>query len=280
MSYAASLIANTDPGRIAGVVGEFVDLESISIFKNFLNRLGSGISSRFSDGLHLNQDFRSYCMPRLSQLEKEVDFVLLVGSNPRFEASSFNVSLRRLVLRSTGAVVSSVGGFTDLTYRKNHFGNGMKTLSQLASGKGPAGLVRSIVFANRPVAVLGLGNVRREDGDSLMPILNTILRLRRRLSGCDRTNSLPAGPRLRFRSYTASTRDGTSLTARLGHSKVSEECFYAPGAPALEAEMNILHVNASTPGACELGGRRVRASLDADCLYVIGADSEKLSGRT
>jgi NADH dehydrogenase (ubiquinone) Fe-S protein 1 len=292
-SYAASPTANTDPGRIAGVVGESVDPESIPIPKNSLNRLGTGISSWFSDGLHLNQDFRSYRMPRLSQPEKgdedddaAVDFVLSVGSNPRSEASSFNVSSRRLVLRSTGAVVSPVGGFTDLTYRKNHFGNGMKTLSQLASGKGPAGPVRSIVFANRPVVVPGLGNVRREDGDPLMPIPNTIPRSRRHPSGglCPPTNSLPKGPRKRFRSY--STRDGVFSTPRLGHSKVSEECFYAPRAPSLgerKAEMNIPHVNVSTPGACELSagvGGRVRASLDADRLYVIGADSEKLSGRT
>lgn len=95
--------------------------------------------------------------------------VLLVGSNPRFEASSFNIRLRVLATH-----VVSIGFPTDLTYRKNHFGNGTKALLSLALGK--HALVRKIMNDGVTI-VLGASNAGREDGDSLTSILNSIRRI-------------------------------------------------------------------------------------------------------
>lgn len=179
LAQAANLIANVDPKKLVGIIGQFVDFETISIFKNFLNKLGiSGFYVQEQGGLRLNIDQRAFCMPRLSQLEKEVDLVLLVGANPRLEASSFNVNLRRLVLRST--TVISIGNFTNLTYKKSHFGNGMKFLARVGRGAAPASLIRNIILAERPVAVFGFENVRREDGNTLMSLLNPVFLLRKR----------------------------------------------------------------------------------------------------
>lgn len=257
LKFASDPIANVDPRKMAGIIGQFVDLETISIFKNFLNKLGiSGLCIQEQSGPSLSTDLRAHCMPRLGQLEKDVDLVMLVGANPRLEASSFNVNLRRLVLRSTTVV--SIGPFTNLTYKKSHFGNGMKLLFKLVSGKGPAGFVRNWVTAGRVAVALGFENVRREDGDTLMSLLNPVFSLRKRF--------------LQAPSLTAARSRLSRMIADNGrHSKVLvAHC----SAGERYDEVYVLHLDASTPAACELGG--IRASHDADCFYLIGADSDKV----
>lgn len=34
------MVSNVNPKKLVGIIGQFVDLETISIFKNFLNKLG------------------------------------------------------------------------------------------------------------------------------------------------------------------------------------------------------------------------------------------------
>jgi NADH dehydrogenase (ubiquinone) Fe-S protein 1 len=195
-------------------------------------------------------------MPRLSRLEDQVDLVLLIGSNPRFEAFSFNVNLRRLVLRSADSTkVISIGNFSSLGYETSHFGNGIKTALKMATGKFLAGVIRTLVLSDRPVAVFGFENLlsSREDGTTALRLFNPIFLLRKRFFH----NSLPF--------------------SRPFLSKISQLRSFNIYAPTV---IGMLHIYASTPGACELGGISSNAPLDADCLYLIGADSECIAPAT
>jgi hypothetical protein len=180
-----------------GVLGEFVDLECILTFKNFLNRLGIADFCSLRDPHHLNLDFRSSCMPRLSPLrEKEV--ALLIGTNPRLEASLFNTSLRRaLNICPAKPAIATVGWPMDLTYRKNHCGSGTKTLFEIYGGRDVQRTPRTIILARGAKFYLGSTIFRRGDGDSLTPILNTILRYSCscRSAGLRPADRRSAGPR-------------------------------------------------------------------------------------
>jgi NADH dehydrogenase/NADH:ubiquinone oxidoreductase subunit G len=190
-------------------------------------------------------------MPRLSRLE-DVDLVLLMGSNPRFEAFSFNVNLRSHVLRSADATkVISIGSAQPLTYETSHYGNGIETATKLATGKFLADVIQTIILSEHPVAVYGFENLlsAREDGTTALRLFHPIFLFRKRFSL-------------------------TARNARPFHSKVSGF------RKAHMEEINMLHINASTPGACELGGISSNAPLDADCQYLIGADSECIAPAT
>jgi NADH-quinone oxidoreductase subunit G len=216
--------------------------------------------------------------------------VLLVGANPRFEASSFNVNLRRLVLR--GAAAISIGYPTDPTYKKSHFGNGMGLLAKLAAGKGPASLIRNIIFANRPVAVFGFENVRREDSNALAMLLNPVFQLRLRFffEDVDGDGSIFLNSEGDASRFALRLRHSLRRSFKPKHSLVYEGYVNCESTIPTPVEINMLHINASTPGACEVGGigdigyvENIRGypdgpdGLDApsNCLYLIGADSDK-----
>lgn len=168
----------TNPKKIAGIIGQFVDMETIATFRNLLNKRGIlGYNIQEQNGQSTNLDFRDYFMPLLGKLEKEVDLVVLVGANLRLEASLLNVELRKLVLRSAKAIY--VGNFTNLTYKKNHNGNGIESLVKIALGK--SSIIKDIIYAKHPTLVFGFENTKREDGDNYMLAFNFICGLRGRL---------------------------------------------------------------------------------------------------
>lgn len=208
----------------------------------------------------LDLDYRSNYLPRVAKIDNSrkngEKLVLLVGTNPRFEASSFNIRLR-------GSGVVSIGFPTDLTYRKSHIGCGLRALLEIALGK--AFLVRQILRGSFLVDfIIGAGNAGREDGDSFMPLLYSILKAHSRRSGED----LPGGYVFRYANDYTKRRWGRGLTGS-------------------QKSGNIIHTYASTPGACELGltnGERGRSGglqqfhSGLDCLYLIGADSDVSRG--
>jgi NADH-quinone oxidoreductase subunit G len=89
--------------------------------------------------------------PAIAGLE-EADAILLIGTNPRKEASLVNARIRK-VWRATGLPIALIGENADLTYPVQHLGAGMDTLSDLASGNGSFAEIWS--KAKKPVVIVG-----------------------------------------------------------------------------------------------------------------------------
>lgn len=173
VSEKIGTIANQNPNQISGVIGQFIDEETILTFKRFFNQLGVESSNIFIQdpgskwNRNINIDFRANYLlgTKLNELEKEgVDFVLLLGSTPRHEASALNVRLRALGMKKNTSI-SSVGFPTDLTYPVDQLGTGLKTIYQLAHGKHST--LYQILKAKNPIIILGFNAYQREDGDVL-----------------------------------------------------------------------------------------------------------------
>ena len=64
------------------------------------------------------------------------DFFLLVNTNPRFEASTFNIKLHKLNIDSmNSANFLTIGQPLDLTYPTTHLGTTSKDLLSFVQGK-------------------------------------------------------------------------------------------------------------------------------------------------
>ena len=77
---------------------------------------------------------------------------LLIGVNPRYEASLYNLHLRKR-LALGGFEIASIGPITDLTYPVNHLGLGTETLKALSEGKHP--FFNKMLLSKKPVILLG-----------------------------------------------------------------------------------------------------------------------------
>ena len=96
---------------------------------------------------------------------EDADFVLLVGSNPRFDAPVFNARLRKCWIHNE-LDLAMVGPKVDLTYDYDHLGETTEVLAQLADGSHP--YCARLAKAKNPLVIVGSEALQREDGASVM----------------------------------------------------------------------------------------------------------------
>jgi len=136
-----------------------------------MNRLGIESSNLFLQdpeskwNKNINIDFRgNYLLNKRLNAINESDYILLIGSTPRYEAALLNVRLRQMVIKKN-LTITSIGFPTDLTYAINQLGNGMKTLYQVTQGKHNA--LYKMFQAKNPTIMVGFNSIQREDGEAV-----------------------------------------------------------------------------------------------------------------
>jgi NADH-quinone oxidoreductase subunit G len=158
------------PERIGALVGDLAGVEEIFALKTLMGSLGvKNIDSR-QDGTVLHPSFgrASYIFnPSIIGIE-DADAVLIVGANPRTEASLVNVRLRKRWRRSP-LPVGLIGENVDLTYPVQHLGAGPETLAEVLSGGHSFGEI--LRKAERPLIIVGQGALTRPDSPAILAIV-------------------------------------------------------------------------------------------------------------
>jgi NADH-quinone oxidoreductase subunit G len=136
---------------VAAVAGDLLDAETMFAAKKLLQGQGSTLLEGRQTGL-------TYDVSSLGAVNfnstiagiEDADVVLLVGSNPRWEAPLVNTRLRKA--QRKGAKVFGLGPEADLGMRVSWIGNDLKLLGKLPKDVGDA-------FANaqRPAVIVGAG---------------------------------------------------------------------------------------------------------------------------
>ncbi len=172
-------IAKKNPQNISGVIGQFIDQETILIFKRLMNQIGVESFNLFLQNpeskwnRNINIDFRSnYLLNKKLNAINESDYILLIGSTPRYEAALLNIRLRQIVIKKN-LMITSIGFPTDLTYAINQLGNGMKILYQIVQGKHNA--LYKMFQAKNPIIMIGFNLIQREDGEAIKFMCNWLI---------------------------------------------------------------------------------------------------------
>lgn len=108
-------------GAVAGVAGALADVESMVALKDLLNRVGSEAvcTEQSFPTQGSGSDLRSnYLFNRNIQSLETADVVLLVGTNPRYEAPLINTRLRKAYVHNE-LELASIGPKIDLSYKHN-----------------------------------------------------------------------------------------------------------------------------------------------------------------
>ncbi|KAM7407396.1 hypothetical protein PAMA_003225 [Pampus argenteus] len=159
---------------IAAVVGGLVDAETLISLKDLLNHLNSDnlCTEEVFPMAGAGSDLRSnYLLNTGIAGIEEADLLLLVGTNPRYEAPLFNARIRKSWLHNE-LQVALVGREVDLSYTYDHLGESAKVLQEIASGTHPYSQV--LAKAKHPVVVVGSSCLQREDGAAIMATVSTI----------------------------------------------------------------------------------------------------------
>src|SRR3954469_21785625 len=132
-------------GSVAAIAGDLVDVETMYAARALVASLGSDLLEGRQTGL-------AYDISNLAAVNfntgisgiERADAVLLVGTNPRWEASLVNTRIRKAV--RAGAKVFAIGPEVDLTYPVEWLGNDLSLLARLPDALGQA---------QRPAVIVG-----------------------------------------------------------------------------------------------------------------------------
>ncbi|XP_040913040.1 NADH-ubiquinone oxidoreductase 75 kDa subunit, mitochondrial-like [Toxotes jaculatrix] len=187
LTRVAGALQGVKGNDVAAVVGGLVDAEALISLKDLLNRLNSDnlCTEEVFPMAGAGTDLRSnYLLNTGIAGIEEADVLLLVGTNPRYEAPLFNARIRKSWLHNE-LQVALVGKEVDLSYTYDHLGESAKILQEIASGTHPFSKV--LLKAKHPVVVVGSSCLQREDGAAIMAAVSTISQNARVSSGVEET---------------------------------------------------------------------------------------------
>jgi NADH-quinone oxidoreductase subunit G len=140
--------------QVAGLAGDLVEVESVYALKQLLGAFGSMLHEARVDGAMYDvSNPASYRFnPTIAGVE-HAKAILLIGTNPRWEAPLVNTRIRKAIKR--GAKVYAVGPEVDLTYKVEWLGDNLSALNDL-----PEGLTK----AEGAIVIAGMGACTIEGG--------------------------------------------------------------------------------------------------------------------
>ncbi len=152
--------------RIGAITGDLVDCEAMVVLKDLMTALESPHLDCRQSGARLDPRARcGYLFNTTIAGIEQADLCLLIGSNPRFEASLVNARLRKRWCQG-GFTVARIGMPADLTYPVQDLGAGPQTLAALADGSHE--FAKRLEQAERPMLILGEGALRRGEGAAIL----------------------------------------------------------------------------------------------------------------
>lgn len=160
-------VAKTSAAKIGAIAGDLANVEELYALKSLMTQLGSVNIDARQDGVALDPKFgrASYIFnPTIEGIE-QADAILIIGSNPRFEASVLNARILKRH-RQGGLQIGLIGEQADLRYAYNYLGAGSDTLAQVASGKDK--FFDVLKNAQRPLILIGQGALTGETGEAVL----------------------------------------------------------------------------------------------------------------
>lgn len=165
----AAKLKGTDPKRVGAIVGDLAAVEEIYALKLLMESLGVANIDARQDGTVLSPEHGrgSYLFNSSIAGIEDADAILIVGSNPRIEASLVNVRIRKR-WRVAPPPVGLIGENVDLTYPAAYLGAGPETLTEILSGR--HSFAEALKGAERPLIIVGQGALARADGLAILSL--------------------------------------------------------------------------------------------------------------
>jgi NADH-quinone oxidoreductase subunit G len=157
----AAKVAKANPKRMGAMVGDLAGVEEIFALKDLMTRLQVGNLDCRQDGSALDPAWgrASYLFNATIAGIDAADALLIVGSNPRKEATILNARIHKR-WRAENFPIGVIGPKADLTYTYDYLGAGPETLAAITRHSF-ADMLRK---AERPMVLLGGGALTRGDG--------------------------------------------------------------------------------------------------------------------
>lgn len=160
---------NPQNGELKAIAGALVDAESLVSLKDLVNKLGSeNVTTDVKQSVNAHGfDIRSnYIFNSTIDGIEDADQILLVGTNPRFEAAVLNTRIRKVWLRSN-LEISSVGQDFNSTFDVTNLGEDAKALESALQGS----VGEKLGQAKKPLIIVGSGVAESKDSEAIYKLV-------------------------------------------------------------------------------------------------------------
>ena len=169
-----SKIENTDKDKICGFVGDLTNMETSFIFKEFFDRTidTNKYESRSTQSFIDTSVRENYLFNSTINGIEETDLILLIGTNPRFEATMVNARIRKAYLNNNTKIIS-LNDVGDLTYSYKFLDGKTKTILDIIENKNEVS--KSIIDSKKPMIILGESFLNTKSANYLFYSLKNFL---------------------------------------------------------------------------------------------------------
>ncbi len=156
-------INETSSDKIAGFTGDLTNMETLYVAKEFFNKT---IKSKYLDSRTNNTyvnttNKENYIFNSSINGIEDSDLIILIGTNPRYEATILNLRIRKSYLKNN-LEVYSIGDVGDLTYPYEIFPNDTKVIKDIIEGNHR--LSTKIENSKKPIIIIGQSVLNLKSG--------------------------------------------------------------------------------------------------------------------
>ena len=173
ISLLVEKINSTNPDEIGGHIGDMVNLENALSFKKLFSVFKSENLEFREKSFYINSSEKSnYIFNSSIKGIEESDFILLIGTNPRHEATMLNARIRKVFVQKQ-IPIFSIGDPGDLTYEYTKVSNKTDEIKKILNKEGD--LAKKLFSSKKPLIIIGESALELKSGKYLVEGLKNVL---------------------------------------------------------------------------------------------------------
>ncbi|OUV61041.1 MAG: NADH-quinone oxidoreductase subunit G [Candidatus Pelagibacter sp. TMED128] len=167
-------INEIDPSEIGGHAGDMVNLENSFAFKKLFKTLGSSNLEFREKKFYINpKDKINYIFNSSIKGIEETDLIILIGTNPRHEATILNARIRKVFVEKK-IPIYSIGDPGELTYEYKIIGSKSDDIKRLINKE--TEISKKILSSKRPIIIIGESALELKSGKYIFEEIKKFLK--------------------------------------------------------------------------------------------------------
>ena len=167
-------IKSIQPDEIGGHIGDMINLENALAFKKLFKVLNSNNLEFREKKLYINSTNKiNYIFNSSINGIEDSDLILLIGTNPRHEATMLNARIRKTFVQK-GIPIFSIGNPGDLTYDYTIIGNKTDDIKKILNKENE--FSQKLLSAKKPIVIIGESALELNSGKYIFEEIKSFLK--------------------------------------------------------------------------------------------------------
>ena len=167
-------IKSLNPNQIGGHIGDMVNMENALGFKKFFSILKSSNLEFRDKKFYINSSDKSnYIFNSSIKGIENSDLILLIGANPRYEATILNARIRKAFVHKR-VPIFSIGDPGELTYEYKIIGKKTDDIRKILNSE--VEFSKKLSSSKKPIVILGESALELKSGKYIVNELKNFLK--------------------------------------------------------------------------------------------------------